>query len=131
MPLTPRRLLFALVGIAAIGAIGLVLLQGTYDSWQRGHVLLSRSRIVPRLVTYAEHPVEFILRCAFLGLAALSFITLAIAWLVGLVHRLVVLRFSFFAGDFQSRWASRLMFVSLAWFLGWCALLGVLPFAYD
>lgn len=130
MPLTPRRLLFALAGIAAIGAVGLVLLQGTYDSWQRGQVLLTRSRIVPRLVTYAEHPVEFALRCAFLGLAALSFATFSMAWLVGLIHRLVVLRSTFFAGDFQSRWASRLLFVSLACFLAWLALLGFLPLAY-
>lgn len=131
MPLTPRRLFFTLVGIAAIGAVGLVLLEGAYEGWLRGQVLLTRSRLVPRLVTYGEHPVEFALRCAFLGLLALTFITLAVAWAVGLIHRLQVLRSNFFTGEFQSRWASRLMLTSLACFLAWFALLGFLPFAYD
>lgn len=131
MPLTSRRLLFALVGIAVLGSLGLVLLGATYDNWVRGQLLLTRGRTIPRLVSFAVSPVEFSLRCAFSGLLALCFFSTAVVFAVSIIQRLLVLRDRFFSGEFQSGLAARLMLIPLASVLAWLVLLCTLPFVYD
>jgi hypothetical protein len=131
MALTPRKLFFLLVGLGLMGFLGVVMLGATYDDWVRGQMMLTRRRTVPRLVTLAANPVEFTLRCTFVGLFASCFASFAAVGLVGLVHRFSVLGTRFFSGPFESRIMVRLMLVPLACFLGWFALLAYLPFAYN
>ena len=131
MPLTPRKLIFILVGLGVMGLFGAVLLGATYDDWIRGQMVLTRRRTVPRLITYAANPVEFTLRCTFVGLIASFFASSALVGLLGIVHRFSILRSRFFTAPFESRIAVKLMLVPLACFIGWFALLAYLPFAYD
>lgn len=131
MPLTPLKLMKVLFFLGAFGLLGVWLLSMSYEEWIRGHVLLTRRRVVPRLVTYAANPVEFSLRCAFLALLGGFFASFASVGLFGIVHRLAALRSRFFAGPFKSKASVRLMLVPLVCFAGWFGLLAFLPFAYD
>lgn len=131
MPLTLGKLLLAIIALALMGAAGAFLLLATHDQWVQGQVLLTRRRVVPRLVTYAANPTEFTLRCLFLGALGAFFVSTAIACAVGLIHRIASLRQIPLAGSFQSRLAIALLRVPLACFLVWFGLLAFLPAAYD
>jgi hypothetical protein len=131
MPLTPRKLIVLLIGLGAFGLLGAAMLWATYDDWVRGQMLLTRRRTVPRLITLAADPVEFTLRCTFVGLFASSFASFALIGLLGLLHRLAVLRTRFFSDPFESGIMVKLLLVPLACFIGWFALLAYLPFAYS
>jgi hypothetical protein len=131
MPLTIPKALGALLACAALSAVGLALLYGALDTWNSQQFLLSRRRVVPRLVSFAANPTEFVLRCLFMASIGAALFSFALAVLVGLVHRLVATGSRFFAGPFESRIAVRLLFVPLACFIVWFVLLGFLPFYYD
>ena len=131
MPLTLGKLLLGIIALALMGAAGAFLLVGTHDQWVQGQFLLTRRRVVPRLVAYAANPTEFTLRCLFLGSMGAFFASIAFAGAVGLIHRIASLRQIPLAGPFQSRVAMALMLVPLVCFLVWFGLLAYLPAAYD
>lgn len=131
MPLTLGKLLLAIIALALLGAAGAFLLAGTHDQWVQGQILLTRRRVVPRLVTYAANPTEFTLRCLFLGSMGAFFASTAFACAVGLIHRIASLRQFPLDGPFQSRVARALMLVPMVFFFVWFGLLAYLPVVYD
>ena len=131
MPFTLGKLLLGIIALALMGAAGAFLLAGTHDQWVQGQFLLTRRRVIPRLVTYAANPTEFTLRCLFLGSMGAFFASTAFAGAVGLIHRITSLRQNQLPGPFQSRVAMALMLVPLVCFLVWFGLLAYLPAAYD
>jgi hypothetical protein len=131
VPLTRRTLLLLVFAVLGFALAGAVILFGTLETWSNGRILLTRRRVIPRLITLATDPVEFKLRVLFLASMAGVFLTSSLAGLVGLLSRLLHINSSTPATGFESPTAKLLLLLPLACFIIWFALLVTLPIAYD
>ena len=117
--------------IALCVGLGLVFLQATLSSVLQGEMLLKRGRVIPRLVTMEGDTLEFFLRCAFTALPALAAFSFAAVLVAVTAHRAVTNREVAASGLYEwPRLAVRACLVPFAFFLGWFALLGLLPIAF-
>lgn len=135
MPPPPRSLPVVLatsfVAVSACVVIALVLLQGTHQIWQHGELLLSRSRVVPRLITFQTDPVEFFLRCIFSTLLAAAFMSSAAILTFIAVHRVYARRIVSSTGTYiWPKFAVRACLIPALFFLAWLALRVTLPLVY-
>lgn len=131
MHLSLRKFSFAVVGCIVLFVLGDLVLHEAHDLWLRQEVLLTRFRAAPRLVTYEANPSEFVLRCMFVASLGGFFFSYACVVILGLLHRLVVLRQKFLFSPFKSSVAQLLLVVPLGLISLWVALLVFLPLYYD
>lgn len=128
-PLTFKGVLTVGIGGPVFVAVGLSLLQGAYDGWTLGEMLLTRHPPA-RLVSWTGQPVEFALRCVFLAALGGFFFTAGLAGLLELLLRLPPLRQRIKAGPIKARTAVVLAVAPLICFGVWLALLFLLPIYY-
>lgn len=136
MPPPPRSLpvvlATAFVAVSACVVIAVVLLQGTHQIWQQGELLLSRSRVVPRLITFQTDPVEFFLRCIFSALAAAALLSFAAILTFIAAHRVYVRQIVLSTGTYVwPKLAVRACLIPGMFFLAWFALRVTLPLVYE
>ena len=136
MPPRAKPLLLFLSGsavtVALCTALGLVLLNGAFDIWQHGELLLKRSRVVPRLITVQANAFEFFLRCAFSAFLALMFISFAVIVAMVAAHRTYTHQSVVATGSYcWPRFAVRACIVPVVFFLAWLALRIGLPLAFQ
>jgi hypothetical protein len=131
MSVPAKATVLALASCLVLGTMGILLLTHVYDTWSAGEMWLKPRSAPRRLVTYASRPSEFVLRLVFVGSGAVVFLSGAMAGVIGLVEKAVVLRKRQLpAGRFRSAVAAPFAALALGAFCLWFALLFYLPFAY-
>ena len=122
----PIFLFFTIVLVVVFVTVGVVLLGGALSTWEHGQLMLTRSRVVPRVVTMQVNGVEFVLRCALLVSLALSFLSFALVMVLVAGHRIGARQ----AEYVWPRFAIRACVVPAACFVLWCGLRIVLPLVF-
>jgi len=117
--------------LALIVPLGLVLLDGMFQSWAAGELLLKRGRITPRLITRDANTLEFGLRCLFSGLMGLTLLSFAAVAALGLGYRLASHRQVMRTGMYEApRFVKQAFLVPLVFFLAWAAILVAVPLIF-
>jgi hypothetical protein len=93
--LTFPRFLGAVLLTLVFLVLGFFLVLASYDTWLLQEMVLRRRLVVPRLLTFAANPTEFVLRCLFLASLGLVFFLSGLIFLAALVQRFRVLRIRF------------------------------------
>ena len=123
----PLFLAAGTVWISSLVAVGIFFLYLALTTLRDGELLLTRRRVVPRLVTLSSDTVEFLLRCTFLALPALTALSFAAILLAIVIHRVLNNKSILDAGVYAwPQAAVRASLLPFAFFLAWFALLVLL-----
>jgi hypothetical protein len=127
----PVFLLAAAISVALCIVLGFLLLNAALETWQHAELLLTRSRIVPRLITLQSNGFEFFLRCAFSASAALSFFSFAVIVALVAGHRVRSRQLVAATGVYAwPRLAVRASLIPLGFFLVWLGLRIAIPLVF-
>lgn len=129
MRLTFPRFLCAVLSTVVLLAFGFFLIFVSYDAWLLQEMTLGRRGPVRRL-TFAADPTEFVLRSLFVISLGVTFFSLGLVFLTGLVQRLWVFRGRFFQETSRPTLPMWLFSIPLLSFVVWFALLFILPTFY-